>query len=297
MTSRPQEVTAIDGRRRTLGGAALAISAAAAAGLAPQPARAATRFDSRARFLLHADFAGPPNADVLVPWDWVWFQRGSDFELVPDGKVIFNTHGLYEFVVSADWQLMTGLDYDLRQIGMRLQRKGQPDEPIDAHERIGFFNTPGSDPPQMSRYQGGIGALDIPLGATVGVEVQVAPAGARLGDMALAGHSKLTLKAMPIEHLRALIVQAKVIGDDTVSVSFFNPSVAEGIRLRAGTLKVIAMTAQLTRGRSGDAWQLVHSASVELQPGDRVYGVLRHKVPGTVLQTSDSTYLQVDRVA
>ena len=90
---------------------------------------------SRARYLLHADFTGPPYADVVVPWDWVWFQRGTDFALQAGGKVSFRTHGLYEFVVSADWQLMTLLDYDLRQIGLRLQRQGQPDDPPRAGPR------------------------------------------------------------------------------------------------------------------------------------------------------------------
>jgi hypothetical protein len=252
---------------------------------------------SRARYLLHADFTGPPHGDVIVPWDWVWFQRGIDFSLRPGGKVLFRRHGLYEVIVSADWQLMTQLDYDLRQIGLRLQRAGQPDEPMDAHERIGFHDTPGSDAPRMARWKGEWGPVDLAPGATSGIEVTVAPAGtARLGDMALAGHSAITLQALPLQLLRSLVVQAKVVADDTVLVSLHNTS-TEAIRVGQGTLKVIAMTAQLTRGRSGDAWQHVHSASVEIRRGDRVYSVLQHSVPGTVLQTSDSTWLQIGRLA
>ena len=26
---------------------------------------------SRGRYLLHADFTGPPHVDVIVPWDWI----------------------------------------------------------------------------------------------------------------------------------------------------------------------------------------------------------------------------------
>lgn len=254
---------------------------------------------SRARYLIHEDFAGsPPYADVVVPWDWVWFQRGTDFTLQADGKVLFRTHGLYEFVVSADWQLMTQLDYDLRQVGLRLQRQGQPDEPIDYHERIGFHNTPGSDAPRMARGRRKWGPLDIPPGGTVGVELQVEPAGvARLGDMALAGHTAISLQQMPLATLRALALHAKVVGQDTIAVSLHNTSATEVVHVGKGTLKVIAMTAQLTHGRSGDAWQLVHSASVEIERGDRVYAVIRHHVEGTVLQTSDSTWLQIDRLA
>jgi hypothetical protein len=254
---------------------------------------------SRARYLIHDDFTGsPPYADVVVPWDWIWFQSGTDFALQAGGKVLFRTQGLYEFVVSADWQLMTLLDYDLRQIGLRLQRQGQPDEPIDYHERIGFHNTPGSDAPRMARWQGQWGPLDIPSGGTAGIEIQVAPAGtARPGDMALAGHTAISRQQMPLSALRALVVQAKVVALDTLAVSLHNTSASEAIHVGPGTLKVIAMTAQLTHGRSGDAWQLVHSASVEINRGDRVYAVMRHHVEGTVLQTSDSTWLQIDRLA
>lgn len=287
-----------DPPRRRIFGSALAASAAAAAVVTPLPARAATRFDSRARFNLLADFMPPPDADVIIPWDRVLFQSGSDVQLKSDGKLTILTHGLYEFVGSSDWQLSTGLDIDLRQIGIRLQRKGQPDEPMDPHERIGFFNTPGSDPPRTARYQGDLGPIDIALGATAWVDVAVAPAGTvKPGDMALAAHTKANADGLPPEALRALQVHAKVIANDTVSVSFFNPSVAEGIHLRPGALKVLAMSALATRGHSGDAWQIIHTASVELFPGDRVYSVARHKVAGTVLQTTRSTYLQVDRVA
>jgi hypothetical protein len=204
---------------------------------------------------------------------------------------------LYECVISADWQLKTGLDYDLRQIGLRLQRQGQPDEPIEAHERIGFLNTPGSDPPCMARAQVDWGPLDIPLGGTVGIEVPVLPAGTvKPGDMAMASHGKINLSGLPAESLRALLVHAKVVADDTIGVSLHNLSIAEGIHVRQGVLKVLGMTAQAARGRSGDAWQIIHTASMELFPGDRVYGVLRHKVPGTVLQATYSSYLQIDRL-
>ena len=86
------------------------------------------------------------------------------------------------------------------------------------------------------------------------------------------------------------------MANDTIGVSLYNPSVAEGIHVRQGTLKVLGMTGVAARGRSGDAWQIIHTASMEFFPGDRVYGVLRHKVPGTVLQVSYSSYLQIDRL-
>jgi len=297
MTQRRSAPPADRTRRRAFWATATATAVAAAA-MAPLPAQAATRFDSRARFKLRADFPSPPGVDNIVPWDWVFFQRGPDVVLQPDGKLLFNTHGLYEFVFSSDWQLSTGLDIDLRQIGLRLQREGEPDLPMDVHERIGFFNTPGSNPPRTARYQGLWAPPDIALGETVSIEVTVEPAGTvKAGDMASAAHTKLVADVMPLQSLRALIVHAKVVGDDTVSVSLHNPSIAAGIHVRSGMLKVLAQSAQQTRGQSGDAWQIVHTASVEVYPGDRVYSTIHHKVAGTLLQTTRSTYLQVDRVA
>lgn len=284
-------------RRHLLNGTAAAAGALVATSLMPLPAMAQRRFDSRARYKLSADFPSPPDADNHVPWDVVQFQSGSDFSLQPGGKVLFHTHGLYELVVSADWQLATGLDIDLRQIGLRLQLRNQPDEPEAAHERIGFFNTPGSDPPRMGRYQGAWAPPPIPPGGTVGIEIGVSPAGSvRPGDMAMASHSKITLDRLLPEVARALIVHAKVVGDDRVSVSLHNPT-AQAVQVEAGNLKVIAMSAQAARGNSGDAWQISHSASTEIFPGDRVYASIRHKIAGTLLQTTRSTYLQIDRVA
>lgn len=281
-------------RRRLLGRGAAGL---ALAGLAPLSAWAQSRFDSRGRYKLKADFGCPPESDNLVPWNLVQFQTGTDFSLQPDGKVLFHTHGLYELVFSADWQLKTGFDIDLRQIGLRLQRADQPDEPLPPHERIGFFNTPASDPPRMARYQGAWAPPAIAAGGTVSTEIKVEPAGTvRLGDMAMASHTKVAPDALPPEAVMSLVVHAKVVADDTVSVSIHNP-LSTAVQVGPGLLKVVAMSATATRGNSGDAWQISHSASTEIFPGDRVYGMIRHKVPGTVLQATRSTFMQIDRVA
>lgn len=284
-------------RRRLLGSGAASCALGALAAVAPLPAFAQTRFDSRGRYKLLNDFQCPPEGDYLVPWDDVQFQTGSDFSLQPGGKVLFRTHGLYELVVSADWQMKTGFDIDMRQVGLRLQRADQPDEPLPPHERIGFFNTPASDPPRMARYQGNWAPPAIAPGGTVSTEIKVEPAGTvRVGDMAMASHIKVAPDVLPAEVAKSLIVHAKVIADDTVSVSIHNP-LTTGVQVSPGLMKVVAMSATAVRGNSGDAWQISHSASTEIFPGDRVYTMIRHKVPGTVLQTTRSTFLQIDRVA
>ncbi|MEK8033590.1 hypothetical protein AACH06_22440 [Ideonella sp. DXS29W] len=287
----------VDSRRRDWLGRCAVAGALGAAGLMPGWVHAQSRFDSRGRYKLKGDFLCPPESDNLVPWKVVQFQSGADFSLQADGKVLFHTHGLYELVCSADWQLKTGLDIDLRQIGLRLQRSDQPDSPLDAHERIGFFNTPGSDPPRMARYQGNWAPSAMGPGESVSVEVDVEPAGTvRVGDMAMAAHTKVSPDSLPADVLKALIVHAKAVGDDRVSVSLHNPT-GQTVQVQPGALKVIAMSAQATRGNSGDAWQISHSASTEIFPGDKVYAMVRHKVTGTVLQATRSTFMQIDRVA
>jgi hypothetical protein len=282
-------------RRRLLGGAAslgLILAAPPALGAAALAAR------TRARYRLAKDYAIPPEAFGIVPWNVTVFQDGSDFTLQPDGKILINTTGLYELVFSSDWDAKSNRDIDLRKIGIRRQALGQPDEPIDAHERLGFTNMPGSDPPAMARYQGDWSPPTIALGQTVSTDVTVTELGGdvRPGDTATAAHSSISQGKLSEASLSALIVQAKVIATNTVRVSLFNPSISGGISLAPGTLSVLAMSSARTRGSNGDSWMMLHTASTQLDAGDKVYGLIQHKVAGTLLQATKSSYLQIDRL-
>jgi hypothetical protein len=279
-------------RRRLLGAAAgLALAATGA------PVNAAAS-GARARYRLAEDFAVPPEAFGLVPWDVTVFQTGSDLSLQPDGKVLINTTGVYELVFSSDWDAKSGNDIDLRKIGIRRQALGQPDMPMEAHERLGFLNIPGSDPPAIARHQGAWTPPTIAAGRGVSIDVSVSPAGlVAPGDPVMASHTSISSARLSDEALSALIVQAKVIAPDTVRVTLINPGIASGITVPAGTLKVVAMTGVQTRGSNGDAWMVLHTASTQLDAGDRVYGLMQHRVEGTLLQATKSTYLQIDRIS
>ncbi|WP_374675250.1 hypothetical protein [Ideonella sp.] len=272
-------------------------TAALLAAAAPAAVRAAGPL-SRARFRLARDFAVPADTFGLVPWTDTVFQEGDGVVLQPDGKVLVQKSGVYELVFSCDWDAKSERDIDLRKIGIRCQAAGQPDTPIDAHERLGFANLPGSDPPATARYQGTWAPPPLPPGAVVSTDVTVADLGGtvRPGDTATASHTGLSAAQMPDDALTRLIVQARVIADNRVRVSLFNPGGAGVIQVPTGTLRVVAMSSTRTRGSNGDAWMVLHTASTRLEAGDRVYGLVEHKVAGSLLQATKSSYLQIDRL-
>jgi hypothetical protein len=257
------------------------------------------RTSSRARYRLAGVFEAAVDTLSIVPFSAIDFQSGGDFTLQPDGKVLINTAGLYEIVFSTDWQALAKprTDIDLHEIGIKRQEAGQADTPISLHARIGYINTPGSDAPKTARYQGRWNPPPLALGATASVDIKVSPPDSvNVGDVAMASHTQLSDEAIGAAAVNALVVQAKVVGPDTVRVSIFNPSIVEGVDVPLGDLKVMAMNTTKTRGSTGDGWQVLHTASTLLAPGDKVYAIVLHKVPGTLLQGSKSTYLQVDRL-
>jgi hypothetical protein len=279
-------------RRRSV----LRSGVALAASWAAWPVHAMARADSRGRFVLDTDYA-PKFGVVMVPWTHTLFQAGTDFALQPDGKVLINTTGLYEVSMSVDWDLMAGRDIALRQTGVRRQRKGQPDLPLDGHERVISGDLPGSAAPQTARFQGAWSPPSIAPGAIATVDVTVSPPGVvRPGDAVLASHSQLRDGAMPPDAMAALVVQARVVAADTVRVSLYNPTVAEGIHIPAGTLNVVAMSAVKLAGGSGDGWHPLHSPSVVLEAGDKVYATVRHHVAGSLVQATRMSFLQIDRL-
>jgi hypothetical protein len=277
----------------------LVVGGAAALALGPWAtvARAASRLDARGRYRLAADFAAPLSKVVQVPFDTVDFQAGSDFSLQPGGKVLIRTTGLYEITLSIDWDLKAGRDIALRQTGIKHQRLGQPDLPLDLHARVLFGDLPGSAAPVTARHQLPWGPFDLGPGASVYIDVQVSPAGSvRPGDVAQAAHDQVRAGAIDDGALAALVMHAKVIDADTVRVTAYNPGVAAGIQVPAGTLNVLAMSTRRAVGQSGDGWHPLHSPSVVLEAGDQVYGTVKHHVEGSLVQATKMSFLQVDRL-
>jgi len=294
MTKAPSADAARASRRKMLGVGA----AGAALGLGAAPAHAAAATRTRAQFRLTTDFAVPVLTMAIVPWTDTVFQTGTDVTLQPGGKLLINRTGVYEIVFSSDWDAKSGNDIDLRKIGIRHQKLGQPDLPLEDHDRLGFLNIPGSDPGAIARYQGNWAPAPLPMMGMSSVDVTVSPAGTVVpGDAAQASMTSINQNQLNDQALSALSVQAKVIAPDIVRVTLFNPAIQAGITVAPGNLRVLATSLTKTRGSNGDAWMVLHTASIALNAGDRVYGLIEHKVPGTLLQATRSSFMQIDRVA
>ena len=62
-----------------------------------------------------------------------------------------------------------------------------------------------------------------------------------------------------------------------------------------GTLNVLARSTTLTRGESADAWTVLQTPAVLLYAGESVFGIWKSKTPGDYLQTTNQTYVQIER--
>ena len=282
-------------RRRLLRCGAAGVALALAGGWA----RGATPFAiRRARFGITEDFYLPKAKMVtLVPFTKVVFQESSDCTLQANGMVRINVAGLYRVVLGLDWVAQNGTDIDLRLYGIRRKRVGAPPEPTLKDDRLASADIPGSDAPRVGRYQGTWSPGVIPLGGIVSTEVSVVPLGvASIGDVVMASHTGVADAAIGSQAVDALIVQAKVVGADRVRVTIYNPSMAGGVAVPTGDLRVVAMNAVESRGESADAWQVVHTASEVLKAGEMIYAVGRNKgMANDFIQATDTTFLQIER--
>jgi hypothetical protein len=280
----------------------LALGAVAfGAGLVSLPGAAGARgtsayLTSRTRYKISHDVYLPTARRLTtVPWDVSVFADPVSLTLQTDGRVLVNTTGLYRLSLSLDWAAQHGVDVDLRMYGLRRVPVGGSDYSHD--DLLGSVDVPGSDPPRMARYQGDWTPGIVPLGGMVTVDVKVTPANTvNPGDLAIASHSQVRDPMLGPTAVAALIIQAKVVAKDVVRVTFYNPMVAAGINIPAGTLNVVAMTSVLTRGESADAWQVLNTPTVELKAGEFVYATMKSNVANDYIQATDMSFLQIERV-
>jgi hypothetical protein len=166
----------------------------------------------------------------------------------------------------------------------------------DDDTKLATIDMPGSDPPQTVRWQGSWTPGLIAKGAVAWVDVTLpTPNIVALGDLAFAGLDSISDAVLGPEAVAALIVTAKPLAADKVRVSIYNPSVAGGVNVPAGQLKVVAMSAVNTRGESADAWTVLQSTTQSFAAGDVVYAMFKSRTQGDFLQTSLSSFLQVER--
>jgi hypothetical protein len=255
---------------------------------------------SRGRFGLSADT--PPlarvNLETIVRWDKTYFNDGNDFSLQPDGRVLIRKAGLYHFTMSIDWPGQHGVDHDLRMTSIRRQRPAGEDPTPGKGNRLASSDVPGSDPPQVARYEGMWLPGTLPPGTTITHDIKVGPIGiVGLGDIAMLSLSQIGDEVIGAFAAKSLVVQARVVGPDTVRVFLTNTAVRFGIDIPEGTIKVVAMSSSGTRGESADAYQMLHSPSEDIAQGEVIYGVVKSKAAGDYLQGTETTFLQIDRLA
>jgi hypothetical protein len=229
-----------------------------------------------------------------LPLSVTTLQEGTDVTLQSNGRILINTSGQYRVILGVDWVAQNDTDVDRRMIGIRRWPGSLPNQ----DDRLASVDIPGSNPPFMARYQGEWAPGTIPQGGVASTEVTVKPAGVvHVGDMAIVGHTSLKDQVIGADAVNTLILQARVVAPDTVRATLYNPAIAGGVQVPAGTLNVIAMNATETRGESNDGWQVLHTATEDLMAGQMVYAVVRSRMSGDYVQATRTTFLQIERFA
>ncbi len=306
-------------RRRFLGtgaaamalGAAIAPGAASAANHRGRLAAAGAYPFTRNRFQM----AGPditlpkPNVVYLCPWTVTEFSDAPDITLQPDGHFLVNTTGLYTISLCMDWPGQHGVDIDLRRYGISRigtqgarprDAKGAPIlTPIDGHDdRLAEFDSTGVDSPAYGRYTGTWAPGFVPMGGSVSTTISFATlSNIVIGDMCNAALTSISDAAIGAAAVNALVVTAKVVGNDKVRVNIYNPSIAGGVTIPSGTLNVMAASMTLQRGNSADSWNVVTTPLEELLSGQVLYSYFLSKTKSDFIQISDQTFIQFQRWA
>lgn len=274
--------------------------------VAPMSSQAARRGSAdstitRSKYGLRSDFYIPKaNVVTQIPLDVVRFQESGDATLLADGMVGINTPGLYRVCLGLDWKAQAATDIDTRMFGIRRKTASDTGPPSLLDERLASVDVPGSDPPRLGRYEGSWAPPVIPLGGFVYTEVTVGPNNVTaLGDFAMASLSTATDDKLGLEAAVALQIQARVIAKNRVRVILSNPSVAGGIAIPPGTLKVLAMSSTATRGGSEDAWAVLMTPLTRLEAGERIYIAAKNLgIANDYVQASQySTFLQIEHHA
>ncbi|HJV70270.1 hypothetical protein [Ideonella sp.] len=287
--------------RRALLGISLTVMAVSAV-IAAQPVGqrlAVAPTITRSKYGMAADTYLPKvNVVTVLPFDVVRFEESADISLTADGMMQVNVDGLYYIHLGLDWKGQAQTDIDTRMYGIRRKAAGDPTPPNLKDERLASFDHPGSESPQIARYQGEWSPGVVPYRGTVATDVVVAPSNiVRIGDLAQASLSSVTDKNLGVARNTALQIQARIVAADTVRVVFYNPTINAGIAIPTGTLNVLAQSATLHRGDSSDAWNVLSTPLTQLNAGDKIYIVGKNQgVANDYVQASPySTFVQFER--
>jgi len=304
MSQSPEDIRPERGRLMLgAAGAAIALAGASAA----SPARAAVPLPTRARFGLQQSWAVPKssNAVYVTPFQGTALFNDGDVTMNKDYTLTVNTTGLYVLSISFDWADNPNHQVGLRINGIVRADAGSPPGQFKAgqltvvkakNDRLGQYDVSSSNFAWASRWTGTWKTGTIGKNAIVSKDVTMPTAGLiGLGDVAIASHSGITTSLG--DAVAALVINAKVIGPDTVRVSIWNTSTTQSITVPNGTLNVLAMTAQAMTGDAPLGRSVLMSATETLSAGDLLYGTFKSTQGGDTLLASPNTWLHIERWA
>ncbi|WP_374675548.1 hypothetical protein [Ideonella sp.] len=276
------------------------LGAGAAPVLAAHPQARVGAPVARGRFGLTADFQLPRPAHLhVVPFDRTLYSEGADWALQPDGMLRIQTTGLYRVALCLDWVAQQGTDVDLRLYGIRRKVVGGPPGASQKDDRLASVSVPGSDAPRLARFRGSWTPGRVPAGATVALEVAVAPAGTvSVGDAVVASHTALQDAIVGQAAADVLSVRGRVVAPDRVRVVLHNTGLQADVDVPAGELRVMAINMTHSSGDSADAWHVVHTPLEALNAGELVYAMARNRsIAGDMVQASATSFLHIERHA
>jgi hypothetical protein len=246
------------------------------------------------------------NTVYLLPLSVQTFAESQDFTLLPGGTLMVNATGLYRVAICLDWKGQDDKDIDLRYIGIgripvgaTLTGKndgGLLDINGTLFDRLAVADLVGTDTPAHARASVAWAPGVLAPGQSVTRSVTLAQAGVVApGDTVTASLTSMSDALLGAQGNAALDISARIIGPDTVRVVVENRRGTSAVSIPAGTLNVLASSTTLARGESADAWTVLQTPTVLLYAGEQVFGIWKSRTPGDYLQTTNQTYVQIER--
>jgi hypothetical protein len=245
------------------------------------------------------------NTVYLLPLSVTTFVESGDFTLMPGGTVMVNTTGLYRIATCIDWKGQDNKDIDLRYIGIgRIPAGATLTGKMDGgllningadFDRLAVADLPGVDGPVHVRSISDWAPGNLAAGQRVSTLVSLPQAHlVGMGDVAEASLDTMSDDLLGATVNAALDISARVVGPSLVRVVIENRGTAPA-PLRAGKLDILASSTTQVRGESADAWHVEQTPGVMLLAGEQIFGIWKSKTPDDYLQTTNQTYLQIEK--
>jgi hypothetical protein len=241
-----------------------------------------------------------------VPLSVTTFAESPDFTLTNSGTVMIHTTGLYRIAICLDWKAQDETDIDLRYMGIgRIPAGSTLNGRMEGgllniqnarYDRLAVIDQPAADSPTHVRGSWTWAPGALAPGQAVSTVVTLPKTGLiAAGDLVEAAHTSLTDTAIGAEANAAVAISARVIAPDKVRITVENRWGNQAVTIPSGTLNLLASSATTSRGESADAWNVLQTPTVLLYAGEQIFGIWRSDTSGDYIQTTNQTYLQVER--